>query len=68
MTTADELINKAHHFYALALGALNPSTKRRLDRLGDDYLRQAHELKRELIFTEATLLKSHASLEVGGWK
>jgi hypothetical protein len=61
MTTADELINKAHHFYALALGASNPSTKRRSDRLGDDYLQQAHELKRKRTFTEATLLKSDAS-------
>jgi hypothetical protein len=53
MTTADELISKAHRFYALALGASNPSMRRRLDRLGDDYLQQAHELKREITFTEA---------------
>jgi len=66
MTTADELISKAHRFYALALGASNPSMRRRLDRLGDDYLQQAHELKRERTFTEATLLNPDASWEAGG--
>ena len=45
MTVADELATRARHFYALARKALDPSTKDRLVRLADDYLKQAQELR-----------------------
>ena len=51
MTVADELTTKAHYFYALARATSNLGTKDRLVRLGDDYLKQAHELKHAEAFT-----------------
>jgi len=51
MTVADELATRARHFYALARKALDPSTKDRLVRLADDYLKQAHELRQANTFT-----------------
>jgi hypothetical protein len=46
MSIADELMNKAQRFYALAHAASNPATKLQLVCLADDYVRQANELRR----------------------
>lgn len=47
MATADDLMTKAQRFYTLARVASNPATKLQLVNLGDDYFRQANELRRE---------------------
>lgn len=47
MATADDLMTSAQRFYALARTASNPTTKLQLVSLGDDYFRQANELRRE---------------------
>ncbi len=47
MATADDLMTSAQRFYLLARVAANTATKLQLVNLGDDYFRQANELKRE---------------------
>jgi hypothetical protein len=49
MTTADDLRASAQRFHELARVAFNPATKLQLICLGDDYFRQADEIKREQI-------------------
>ena len=38
-------MTKARYFYAFGRGTMNLSTKDRLFRLADDYLKQAYELR-----------------------
>jgi len=45
-TTVDELLGMAHDAYARARASLDPSTKQKLMRSADDYLKQAEELRR----------------------
>jgi len=45
MAIADDLMTSAQRFYALARVASNATTKLRLVCLGDDYYRQANELR-----------------------
>jgi len=47
MATADDLMTSAHRFYALVRVASDPTTKLQLVSLGDDYFRQADELRHE---------------------
>ena len=47
METTDDLLIGARKFYYLARVAANPTTKLQLVALGDDYFRQAYELKHE---------------------
>jgi hypothetical protein len=47
MAIADDLLSSAQRFYALACAASDPTTKRQLISLGDDYSRQAGELRHE---------------------
>lgn len=47
MATADDLMTSAQRFYALARTASDPTTKLQLVSLGDDYFRQANELRHE---------------------
>ena len=41
MATVDELLGMARDCYTQARDSLDPSTKRQLAKLGDDYLKQA---------------------------
>ena len=45
MSASDELTTRAHYFYVLARVTLDPSTKDRLVKLAEDYLKQAEELR-----------------------
>ena len=45
MAIADDLMTSAQRFYALARVASNATTKLQLVCLGDDYYRQANELR-----------------------
>ena len=45
MSVAYELNTKARRFYSLALGQVDPSTKERLIKLADDYLKEAYGLR-----------------------
>jgi hypothetical protein len=45
MATADDLMTSAQRFYALARVASNTTTKLQLVCLGDDYFRQANEMR-----------------------
>ena len=47
MATADDLMTSAQRFYLLARVATNAATKLQLVNLGDDYFRQANELRHE---------------------
>lgn len=47
MATADDLLISAQRFYRLARVATDAATKLQLIRLGDDYFRQANELRHE---------------------
>jgi DnaJ-domain-containing protein 1 len=47
MATADDLMISAQRFYRLARVASNAATKLQLVNLGDDYFRQADELRHE---------------------
>jgi len=47
MATADDLMTSAQRFYRLARVATDAATKLRLVNLGDDYFRQANELRQE---------------------
>jgi hypothetical protein len=47
MATADDLMTSAQRFYLLARVASNAATKLQLVNLGDDYFRQANELRHE---------------------
>jgi len=47
MATADDLMASAQRFYLLARVATNAATKLQLVNLGDDYFRQANELRHE---------------------
>lgn len=54
--SVDELIAMGRHFHALARMASNPATKDRLVALGDDYLEQAKQFKRQRAITEPDYL------------
>jgi len=47
MATADDLMTSAQRFHRLARVATDAATKLRLVNLGDDYFRQANELRQE---------------------
>jgi len=47
MATADDLMISAQRFYRLARVATDTATKLQLVNLGDDYFRQANELRQE---------------------
>jgi hypothetical protein len=47
MATADDLMTSVQRFYLLARVATNAATKLQLVNLGDDYFRQANELRHE---------------------
>jgi len=47
MATADDLMISAQRFYKLARVATDAATKLQLVNLGDDYFRQANELRQE---------------------
>jgi hypothetical protein len=47
VATVDELLGMARDCYTQARDSLDPSTKRQLEKLGDDYLKQAQELRRD---------------------
>ena len=47
MATADDLVISAQRFYKLARVATDAATKLQLVNLGDDYFRQANELRQE---------------------
>ncbi len=49
MATVDELRRMARDFYAKGRASLDPSTKRKLNRLAADYFRQADELQRSRV-------------------
>jgi hypothetical protein len=46
MATVDELLGMARDCYTQARGSLDPSTKRQLEKLGDDNVKRAQELRR----------------------
>jgi hypothetical protein len=52
MAIADDLMASAQRFYALARVASNTTTKLQLVSLGDDYFRQANELRQEPMISD----------------
>jgi len=54
MATVEELWNMAHGLYARARASLDPSMKRKLMGVADDYLRQAEAIRRERVIIQAT--------------
>jgi len=52
MSIADDLMISAQRFYALARVASNATTKLQLVSLGDDYFRQANELRQEQMISD----------------
>jgi len=53
MVTVDELREMAHEVYARARASLDPTIKRELMKLGDDYLKKAEELRRSHVIQAA---------------
>jgi hypothetical protein len=47
MATVDELLRMARDCYTQARDSLDPSTKRQLEKLGDDNVKRAQELRRD---------------------
>ena len=59
MAIADDLRTSAQRFYALARNASDHATRLQLVALGDDYLRQANELRREQLLGDRSPQKMH---------
>ena len=57
MATIEELWNMAHDIYARALASLDPSTKLRLIKTADDYLKLAVDMERERVVVQAAFPK-----------
>jgi len=53
MATVQELWNMAHDLYARARASFDPSTKRKLMGVADNYLRQAEDIRRERVTIQA---------------
>ena len=47
MATVDELLGMARDCYTQARDSLDPSNKRQLEKLGDDNVKRAQELRRD---------------------
>jgi hypothetical protein len=65
MAIADDLRTSAQRFYALARKASDHATKLQLVALGDDYLRQANELRREQLLGDRSPQKDAAIIGPG---
>jgi hypothetical protein len=64
MATADDLMTSAQRFYALARVATNPVTKLQLVSLGDDYFRQAKEMRHEQMISERWTQKQNSAATI----
>ncbi len=64
MPTVAELWEIAHDIYARARASLDPSEKRKLMRLADNYLKQADDMRRDHTVIKAEFPKHDRKI---GW-